>query len=265
MKRRAVVLVMLWLVVASPAAADGIDKDHTYSGVETLPEAVRVTVVKVGGVYSVEEVRGGAGAREGCAWTVLFAPSLEDSPYGTSPGPKPDPEARFALLLCDGSVVRAIWVAPSDVVDLDAAARQEAQRYVEDVLTPAVGIGINPSSAGLAGLRSWFWVEGFDGTVTAPPIAAFGLTIDVRMSTRSVTWDFGDGTVADGDLGRAYPQESSVQHAHRRAGTFAITASITLIPEYRVNGGGWVTLADLTATATALHRVEERQSVVTDV
>jgi hypothetical protein len=189
---------------------------------------------------------------------------LDDAPYGTNPGPKPDPDARFALLLCDGAIMWPIWVAPADVIDLDAAARAEAQRYVEDVLKPVISIGVNPAAKGLAGLRSWFWVEGFSGTVTAPPISAFGLTIDVRMSSRSVTWSFGDGATLDGDLGQAYPAESSVQHAYRDAGDYTVTAAIELAPEYRVNGGAWVTLPNLTATATAAHTVEQRQAVITD-
>lgn len=174
----------------------------------------------------------------------------------------PDPEARLALLLCDGIIVRPIWVAPSDVIDLDAAARAEAERYIQDVLVPAVSIGANPAAKGLVGLRSWFWIEGFGGTVTAPPISAFGMTIDVRMSTGSVTWDFGDGTVEPGDLGRAYPEESTVQHVHQRAGTYTIRADLALVPEYRVDGGPWLTLPNLTASATTTHPVEERQAVV---
>jgi hypothetical protein len=193
----------------------------------------------------------------------VFVPDLADAPYGTSAGPMPDPAARFALLLCNGSVVRAIWVAPSDVIDLDAAARAEAERYVRDVLTPAVSIGVNPAAKGLAGLRSWFWIDGFAGSVTAPPISAFGLTIDVRMAAGGVRWDFGDGTIADGDLGRAYPEESTVQHAHRSAGSYRITATIALVPEYRVNGGGWITLPNLMAVAATTHQVEQRQPVVT--
>ena len=113
------------------------------------------------------------------------------------------------------------------------------------------------------GLPSWFWIDGFDGQVSAPPISAFGLTIDVRMSSGTVTWDFGDGTVETGDLGRAYPEESTVQHVHQHDGTFTITASIDLVPEYRVDGGAWITLPDLQAVATTAHPVEERQAVVT--
>jgi hypothetical protein len=155
-------------------------------------------------------------------------------------------------------------VAPDDVVDLDASARAEAERYVRDVLTPAVSIGVNPSARGLAGLRSWFWIDGFAGTLTAPPISAFGMTIDVRMSAGTVTWDFGDGTVEQGDLGRAYPEESTVQHAHRDAGSYTITATIDLVPEYRVDGGPWTTLPNLSTTASTTHAVEQRQPVITE-
>jgi hypothetical protein len=126
-----------------------------------------------------------------------------------------------------------------------------------------VGIGVNPAAKGLVGLRSWFWVEGFSGQVTAPAISAFGLSIEVRMSSGGVDWDFGDGTELRGDLGRAYPAESTVQHAHQRDGEFTIRAAIDLVPEYRVNGGPWLTLPNLTATATAVHEVEQRQAVVT--
>lgn len=256
------VLVLVAGVFTGPAAADGEDVDGF---AETVDNAVRVTLVRSGGDYAVQSVGGSSAAdRQGCAWSVVFVPDLADAPYGTSAGPMPDPAARFGLLLCNGDVVRAIWVAPSDVVDLDAAARGEAERYVRDVLTPVVSIGVNPAAKGLAGLRSWFWIDGFAGSVTAPPISAFGLTIEVRMTSSTVRWDFGDGTVQDGDLGRAYPEESTVQHAHRSSGAYRISATIALVPEYRVNGGGWITLPDLTAVAATTHQVEQRQPVITE-
>jgi len=260
--RRIAVAFALLIAISSPARADIRPPD---ADVETITDAVRVTILKSGGENVVRSVTGGgAGSRQGCSWTLVFAPELEDTPYGTSPGPRPDPEARFALLLCNGQIVQPIWVAPSDIVDLDAVARDLAQGYIEDVLEPAVAIGVNPAARGLVGLRSWFWVDGFAGSVTAPPITAFGLTIDVRMSSRSATWDFGDGDTLDGDLGRAYPEESTVQHAHQRHGEFTITAAIDLAPDYRVDGGPWLTLPDLQATATTQHEVEQRQAVITE-
>lgn len=265
--RRLALLVVAAVMIATMSSAAADDRgDQVAAAADTLPDAVRVTVLKMGGTYAVQSVAGGGsgGPAQGCVWTVLFTPSLEDAPYGTGAGPMPDPDARLALLLCNGAIMRPIWVAPTDVVDLDAAARAEAQRYVEDVLTPAVSIGVNPAAKGLAGLRSWFWIDGFSGSVTAPPITAFGLTIDVRMSLDSATWDFGDGTVEAGDLGRAYPDESTVRHAYRDAGSYVVSAAIALVPEYRVNGGPWLTLPNLTVTATTTHQVEQRQPVVSN-
>jgi hypothetical protein len=260
----AAVLLMLSAVAMSSPWASAEERDAS-GYAETVPEAVRVTILRIGGRDAVQAVRGGGtGSQEGCTWSLVYAPGLDDTPYGTSAGPMPHPEARFALLQCDGVTVRPIWVAPGDVIDLDGAARAEAQRYVEEVLRPAVSIGANPAARGLVGLRSWFWVEGFVGQVTAPPISAFGMTIEVRMASGSVTWDFGDGTVEPGDLGRAYPEESTVQHAHQRSGTYTVTATIELVPEYRVDGGPWLTLPPLSATASTDHPVEERQAVVTE-
>ncbi len=266
MKRALLPLALVAMLVgAMPVDADEGGYDEIVDGeVATIDNTVRVTLIKSGGDYSVQSVSGASGGHLGCVWSVSFAPSLDDVPYGTSPGPKLDPDSRFALLLCNGAAVRAIWVAPTDIADVDAIASAEVERYVRDVLTPAVSIGVNPDAKGLAGLRSWYWIDGFSGSVTAPPVAAFGLSVEVRMSTRWVSWDFGDGAVERGDLGRAYPAESTVQHAHRDAGTYLIRATITLAPEYRINGGAWLALPNLTAAAARTQQVEQRQSVVTD-
>jgi hypothetical protein len=263
MRRVLIGFVPLLLLCSSPAAAD--ESEPVPDGeAETVPGAVRVTILVSGGEQVVQSVSGGSsGSGSGCQWSVLYAPDLDDTPYGTSAGPRPRPDARFALLLCNGQVMQPIWVSPSDVIDLDAVARDEAQRYIEDVLVPNVRIGVNPAARGLVGLGSWFWIEGFAGSVTAPPISAYGLTIDVRMSSGSVAWAFGDGATLVGDLGRAYPVESTVQHTHQTDGAFTVTATIDLVPEYRVDGGPWLTLPNLQATATVQHQVEERQAVIT--
>lgn len=264
MRRALTILVVTLHMMTSPALADESDP-VSHGGAETTAEGVRVTILVMGGEHVVQAVSGvRGGAQAGCSWSVVFAPDLDDTPYGTSAGPKPHPDARFALLLCDGSNVRAIWVSPDDIVDLDALARDEAQRYIEDVLVPVVAIGVNPAGRGLVGLPSWFWVEGFTGSVSAPPISAFGVTIDVRMSSGTTAWDFGDGSRVVGDLGQAYPAESSVQHIHQSDGEFTVTATIDLVPEYRVDGGPWLPLPALQATASTRLPVEERQAVVTE-
>jgi hypothetical protein len=261
MKRLGCLVFALVLFGVTPSAAE--DRNVTEE-TKTVTDAVRVIIVRAGGEDTVRAVRGGSAPREACDWSVVYVDDLDQATYGTSAGPKPDPEARLALLLCNGTVVQPIWIAPRDVVDVDASAGGLAQRYIEDVLEPGVEIGINPAARGLAGLDSWFWIEGFDGTVTAPPISAFGMTIEVRMSSGTVSWDFGDGTVVDGDLGVPYPEESTVRHAHQHDGTFTITAAIDLVPEFRLDGGPWLVLPNLQAVATTTHAVEEREAVVTD-
>ena len=104
-----------------------------------MEDAVRVTIVRSGGEDVITSLRGGRAAkREGCAWSLVYAPELEDAPYGISPGPMPHPDAKFALLLCNGTIVQPIWVAPDDIVDVDALARDLADQYIEDVLEPDV-------------------------------------------------------------------------------------------------------------------------------
>lgn len=264
MRRALLVLLTTSFFLMAPAVADEAGYDEIIGGAETTTQSIRVTVLKTGGRYEIGEVRGSGGDRSGCRWSLRFGPGLDDLPlFGENPGEKPHPEARLALLMCDAAVHGPVWVAPEDVIDLDALARQEAERYVEEVLRPDVSIGANPVGQGLVGLRSWFWVDGFAGSVTAPPITAFGMTIEVRMAAGGVRWDFGDGTVVDGDLGRPYPEESTVQHAHQRSGTYTVTAALDLVPEYRVDGGPWLALPNLTATASVEHPVEQRQAVVT--
>lgn len=230
----------------------------------TLDESVRITLLTIGGSSSTASVTGAASASSRCSWTSEPADRtglLDDASIPVT-GP---PGSGLVLydVFCDGVYHSSVWVGPEDVVDVDAVVRGELERYVREVLAPVVRIGVNPSGSGLVGLASWFWIEGFSGSVAAPPITAFGMTVDVRMSSGTVTWDFGDGTVESGDLGRAYPEESSVRHTHQRHGTYDVTADIELVPEYRVNGGPWLTLPDLSVTATASHPVEQRQPVLT--
>lgn len=256
----AVVLVAIEaLSGAASAHADVIEEDATAEA-ENVHQAVRVTLLRVGAGEIVQSVSGGTGGA-GCLWTS----SRTHRTGLTDEVSVPVTAGDLVLydLYCDGTFHSRVWVGPEDVVDVDAVVRGELERYVREVLAPVVRIGVNPSGSGLVGLASWFWIEGFSGAVAAPPISAFGMSVDVRMSSGTVRWDFGDGSVEVGDLGRAYPEESSVQHRFQRHGTYDVTAQIELVPEYSVNGGPWLTLPDLSVSAAATHPVEQRQPVLT--
>lgn len=240
------------------------DKLRTITAQTTPEDAVRITLVKSGDDHSVQSVSGGGTSAVGCSWTSR--PADRNGLAGDVELPVTGgPGSGLVLydVFCDGVYHSSVWVGPEDVVDVDAVVRGELERYVREVLAPVVRIGVNPSGSGLVGLASWFWIEGFSGSVAAPPISAFGMSVDVRMSSGTVRWDFGDGSVEVGDLGRAYPEESSVQHRFQRHGTYDVTAQIELVPEYSVNGGPWLTLPDLSVSAAATHPVEQRQPVLT--
>lgn len=180
-------------------------------------------------------------------------------------GPRPSPEAEPFVELCDGVVSRYLWIAP-DVSDPELAVRGEAERLARDVLKPGLVVGMNPPGRGLVGFPSWFWVEGFDGLVESGPIEAFGTVVEVRLSTGQVIWDFGDGSgPVTGDLGRAYPRESSVRHVFAWHGDYTVGVRVELVAAYRVDGGDWQALDPLVAEATGRHSVEQRQAVITHI
>lgn len=251
--RSLVLTTVLFVLGGSPAWADYNDTDGSAN---TTRDGVRVTITKAGGEYRVEERDGGGGAPKApdCQRVQVF--TLPPDPATGAPG------GRYALVTCDELLTGSYWVEDGDVVDLDAAAAAEAGRYVEDVLKPGVRIGVNPAAKGLVGLPSWFWIEGWSGSAQAPPISAYGVSIDVRMASTEVHWDFGDGASLQGDLGRPYPTESTVRHAYQGPDDFTVTATIELSPEYRVDGGPWLPLPPLSAAASTQHPVQERQAVL---
>ena len=253
-------VVLLTLLVSRPVLADGAD--DTVAGGETTASGVRVTIEKRGNEYRVVEApasHSGAGtpAKPERDRTVRKFTRPADPASGT-------PARDYVMSSCGEFDIRTYWLDEADLVDLDAAAAAEAGRYVDNVLKPQVRIGANPATQGLVGLSSWFWIEGWAGAAQAPPISAYGVTIDVRMTSGSVEWDFGDGTTVSGDLGQAYPARSSVRHAYQRPGSHTVTATIALAAEYRIDGGPWLTLDPLTASATTQHPVQERQAVIVE-
>jgi hypothetical protein len=245
----AAAVASLSLASAASAGADG-PSPETHGGAETVDNTVRVTIEKSGGTYTMKPPPASSSSTPpACDYEY----KLRERTDGGRP---------YVIKLCEGRIVDLYEPREDEVVDLDAAAAAEAGRYVDEVVVPHVVIGANPAALGLVGLPSWFWVEGWSGSVQAAPISAYGLTIDVRMSSGSVQWNFGDGTSMSGDLGQPYPARSSVRHAFQRPGTFTVTAAIALAAEYRIDGGPWITLPPLTASAAAQHAVQERQAVL---
>ncbi|TMC10387.1 MAG: hypothetical protein E6J41_08375 [Chloroflexi bacterium] len=105
---------------------------------------------------------------------------------------------------------------------------------------PNLLVSANPG-VGLTGLASWFWCAG--NAAMADASASSGpLTVTVHATMTDVTWRFGDGTALSGDLGRAFPTPSDIQHVYEtdsaglRQG-YQLIASVRWRVSFSVNGG----------------------------
>ena len=227
MKRSALSVARCCVVVScwSTSAWLTTARTSTETTVETIPDAVRVTMVKSGGEHTVASVSGGGGGRSrGVSGRSCSCRSSMRCRYGTDVGAE----------AASGRSAGAAAVQRDDrAADLGGAGRRRRPRRGGARRGAAVHRGRARAGGAHRGEPggAWAWwgsTRGSGSTAStarsrAPPITAFGLTIEVRMSSGTVTWDFGDGTVETGDLGRAYPEESTVRHVHQHDGTFTIT------------------------------------------
>ena len=158
-------------------------------------------------------------------------------------------------------VVEAPALPPVDPARVRASAMQI-------VGLPAITVGVNPA-VGLAGLPSWFWVEGYAGGTLSGSASLDGASVDVEIRPQGYEWSFGDGaTLSTASLGRAYPQQSDVRHTYERSshaagGAYAVELAITWSARYRENGGAWQPLAPIPGSYTLSYPVRQLQSVLT--
>ena len=141
---------------------------------------------------------------------------------------------------------------------------------IDSVGPPPSTIRFNPESRGLVGIESWFWVEGYDG---APIVQTFvhpefipPITVTIELTYQNTVWNFGDGSTATADLGRAYPAESSVRHAYDRdsgSTPYTVTATLTFGARYSVNGGAWIDIGTVERDVTGQHAVVAAEAVRT--
>jgi hypothetical protein len=127
---------------------------------------------------------------------------------------------------------------------------------------PNLTVSFNPG-IGLTGLPSWFWCAGSanmpDASASAGP-----LTVTVRATLVDVEWSFGDGYGASGDLGRAFPAQSDVQHVYQTdsfelSQGFTPTASVRWRVSYSVNGGTFIDLGFKSRDYSRSYVVEQLQ------
>ncbi|MEP6624215.1 MAG: hypothetical protein ABJC79_07215 [Acidimicrobiia bacterium] len=179
--------------------------------------------------------------------------------------PRPGPEYTPYQVWCDADYLGTVWLRPQQ---FGVDPRDLAVRLVRDLPYPTASVGAVPATRGLTGLDSWFWVTGYDGAPIHDTVRAFGLSVDVEATVGSVSWDFGDGTTANGlGLGNPPPGPATVSHRyeHRSRPAFTVRNLLTLTVRWRLNGGGWQPLDPVVRTATRSYPVvESRAALVPD-
>ena len=181
------------LAAGSPHPAAGQTDVDGSSG----PGGVTIRIVRFRGTERVH-VEGGGG--DGCRYELVDPPILFPEP---DPAPPPPGGEQVRLLLCNGFPGGS---SPSGrATSSTSRSRPAAGRGVRaDDPGPTLTVHVNPPSAGLAGLESWFWATGYDGGPITHHLEVFDVAVDVQCIT-GVRWQFGDGATLDGDLGRPYP------------------------------------------------------------
>ncbi len=221
----------------------------------TIEDAVRVTVVKIGGEHRVQ-VGVGRVDRRGAGVHLVGGVRARSGGRARTAHRRARSRTRMLGSRCCCATGRScgpIWVAPADIVDLDALARDEAQRYVEDVLVPGRAHRGEPGGTrGWSGLRSWFWVDGFGGSVTAPPITRLRSHhrrahvvghrhLGLRRRRRRI----------DGDLGGPTRRSRPCATSTSAMAPSPSPPSSPCVPEYRVDGGPWLTLPNLPSASAS--------------
>jgi hypothetical protein len=150
-------------------------------------------------------------------------------------------------------------VIPGPTVD----PRQLALSARDRLPVPSGTIKANPARA-LTGLATWFWLDGYRGQPLSKTVSEFGVTVQVQARPTAFRWDFGDGaTMTSTDLGRAFPQRSTITHTYQ-----AVRAQVTVRctfdfrVRWRVPGGPWAPMAPISRSATTTLAVAESQSVI---
>ena len=277
--RRALVVVgLIGLFFCGPAghahAADEAPSLPPPSDpVTTDGTLVSVTLVRTGGTPRVVGTNGnGAGSNRsealGCSYSAIEVRS--EIATVERFGPPPSEDAIPYEIYCGGAFVRNIWVTPADIVDYDDIARGEAERYLDTILGPGLGLHHAPDAYAVTGAPSHHWITGWNGQpITVPPINPFGDQLDITLALQSVTWNHGDGSnPAAGDLGS--PAPSTVQHTYTHRSTrtnpdaaYTVTATVTIGVTYTINGGPPIAVTPpLTTGLTNAIIVRELQAVL---
>lgn len=160
-----------------------------------------------------------------------------------------------------------------------------AKSIWEHIELPQLEVAANPKT-GLVTVPAWFWLiltqnrswwQGTDpdeggqpfGVTVTIPLPGQIHTVQVLVDVTRVLWDFGDVNSSKRFMlttfvGKEYPRKSNVTHAYNNEWTYFPQATLTFVPRYEWNGGGWTALPDQFRQTLALgeYRVREAQTIL---
>jgi hypothetical protein len=253
-------LVTLLLLQASPAFAYKWKRTVTI-GVDPKGVPVQIDARATGAGGSTGSGGGRAGGGVPCRYTLASA-SGPASAYVGQPA-----DVGLFTIQCGSFVdVRFLRLGPSGNPALPGATVNPVQLALsarDRLPLPAGQLRANPTRA-LVGLPTWYWYQGYDGRPLTKTISALGVTVQVQATPTAFRWDFGDGaTMTSSDLGRPFPQRSTITHTYQTARDHVtVLCTFEFEVRWRTPGGPWTPLPPLSRTATATLEVAESQTVV---
>jgi len=263
-RRRCAILaglvVGLLLVQASPALAYKWKRTVTI-GVDPkgVPVRIEARATSAGGSA------GGGGQGGGgtpCQYTLASVGNLDSSPYVGQPA-----DVGLFTIQCGSFVdVRFLRLGPGGNPALPRATVDPVQLALsarDRLPVPTGRLRVNPTRA-LVGLPTWYWFDGYRGQPLTRTVSALGVTVQVEARPTAFRWDFGDGaTMTSADLGRPFPQRSTISHTYQAARQrVTVRCIFDFSVRWRMPGGLWTPLDPISRTATATFEVAESQSVV---
>jgi hypothetical protein len=258
-------LIILGLLVgmlvwsAAPALADRRKPTITI-GEDPGGVAIRIDTTRTGAGRG-SNGRGGGGGGAPCRYALASVGGADSAYVG-----QPADVGLFSITCGSYTDVRFLRLGPGgnpvipgptvDPLQLALSARDQLP-------VPSGRINANPTRS-LVGLPTFYWFEGYDGRPLTKTTSAFGVTVQVQATPTAFRWDFGDGaTMTSSDLGRAFPQHSTITHTYQAARPgVTVTCRFEFAVRWRVPGGPWTPLAPLSRAATATLEVAESQTVI---
>lgn len=234
-------------------------------------------MIAVDGDPHVLDVAAHSGTQPGCGdcvWTLVIA-CVFDSPddpnnqlgcVGAGAGRRCDPgQAAYRLYLTTDAFTNRLvdtlcLGGPADVIPVGDVAAADVDRYLKDVVPPALHITVQPSNGVLTNLPAYFQAN---PAANLQPRNFGGpqVTEAITITPAHYTWDWGDGSaqLTTDDPGAPYP-DGTITHTYDRSAHLVVVLTTEWSATYTITVAGQ-TLGPYNATGT-VHRTQRFPIVV---